>query len=525
MEGPLGVDLDDGMVRITMLDPDGPRRFALQCSSPQPLASPHAPLEERAADTERAAFALLQTVATDRELGPAARTRGLVVGIPAGLTKREQRAVRRGAEAAGLAVYQLLDQSVLAALAPETPAKQARRVALLDLTGRSASLTVMDCTGAELQLLGTGPLPSATARHLNERIATALAAAFQALHGVDLHEDPLGWARVMRLAGAARRDLSKEKEISLHLPWVAQLGGGPVDLKVTLTQAMVSELLSEDVESTIKDCENILELSGIDRASLDHVLVREGDAESTGLRRAVTAWFEQPNSLLLLGSHALADAAAGLARTRPPKPLRGDLATIVGALKLQGGDGRWIELLPNGLPLPQTRRVVLTTSCAGQESLSFGLAQEAADREGPRRMLGAIGVSGLPTGRSGAVKLHLEVEADAEGLVRLSARVDGQQGSLLLTLLRQGEGESPVQALRLETSAAPLTLPTEASLSIASPSEAITETPSDQPGVAPLPTAEDSQATSGTEEAALAQPAEDVPRGFMAWVRRLFGGA
>ncbi len=363
-----------------------------------------------------------------------------VIAVPATFGHARRAAIRDAASRAGLAVERLIDDSTAVALAYSHGRGLPRRRALVfDLGGGTFTVSVIQMTGDDVEVIATAGDDELGGLDFDLRIAEELRRRFAEATGIAV-DDPLAVQRLREAAEAAKILLSEKTETPARVPSAASRDGSPIDLDLLVSRARVEAACGDLVERAISLGRQLLGERGLSPSSIDEILVVGGQSRSPGVRGAIEQAFGRPLRTDIDGATAVAGGAAIAAYAFDdvePRAQALHLVDVLGApVGVASRDGRLHRVLDRNTRLPCHKSLSLPPSAAGARLAVFQGSSTATHAFQGSVALAAHGSEGS------AVMFSVSVD----GLVTVS--VGRGDGSLApLDLDRSGASPEALEAL------------------------------------------------------------------------------
>ena len=100
--------------------------------------------------------------------------------------------------------------------------------------------------------------------------------------------------RIRAASERVKRELSAEKTAKIHLPYVTQMDGSPVDLNISLTRDQLQKLTMDLVRRTFEICDQVLTSGGIQPNTIDEVLLVGGQTRMPLVQEFIQKHFGKP---------------------------------------------------------------------------------------------------------------------------------------------------------------------------------------------------------------------------------------
>jgi molecular chaperone DnaK len=459
-----------------------------------------------------------------------------VITVPAYYNDNQRHAVREAGKLAGLYVERILNEPTAAALAYGYGRKLNQRVLVYDLGGGTFDASVLELSDNVYEVISTGGDTFLGGLDFDNAIVAFLLEEFQKKTGRPFQGDRVAMQRINDAAERAKCALSERTEMRVHVAFVTMIDDKPYDLDVTLTRQKLIELTEGLVDRTVQVCEEVLKAKGLGPKDVDEVILVGGQSRFPLVHEKITKFFGKPPSKGVHPDEAVALGAALLAHSLGQ--LEGvvliDVLPMAIGVGLPGG--RFKPVLERNISLPSTKSYTLTTHKDEQTELELTVFQGDSDKAADNEYLGTLKLAGLPKRPRGAVQVSITFEVNNESLLKVTARESSTGREVSSTFTTRDTPEAVKAKLsQLEVEAAP-GAGTHAGATATGPAAPMKAPVSHAAAPAKAPVSSGAAAPKHTPARGTTQappPAHAVPvavtapkpKGFMGWLKGLFGRA
>ncbi|GMT99253.1 hypothetical protein KH5H1_33720 [Corallococcus caeni] len=423
-----------------------------------------------------------------------------VITVPAYYNDNQRHAVREAGKLAGLYVERILNEPTAAALAYGYGKKLNQRVLVYDLGGGTFDASVLELHDTVYEVISTGGDTFLGGIDFDNAIVEYLLEEFQRQTGRAFQGDRVALQRINDAAERAKCALSERSEMRVHVAFITMIDNKPYDLDVTLTRQKLIALTEGLVDRTVQVCEEVLQAKGLKPQDIDEVILVGGQSRFPLVHEKITKFFGRPPSKGVHPDEAVALGAALLAHSLGQ--LEGvvliDVLPMAIGVGLPGG--RFKPVLERNVSLPAVKSYTLSTHRDDQTELELTVFQGDSERAQDNEYLGTLRLAGLPKKPRGAVQVQVTFEVNNESLLKVVAR-EGSTGREVVSTFTTRDTPEVVKArlAQQETAAAPAVAPAARTPVAAS---------------APV-----------VQEAVPDAAVVSRQKGFMGWLKGLFGRA
>jgi molecular chaperone DnaK len=381
-------------------------------------------LDERAVSPQEISSYVLERMRRIAEEAFGEPVTQAVVTVPAYFDDAQRSATRDAGKIAGLDVRRILNEPTAAALAYGVHRRNTRqRVVVFDLGGGTFDVSVLVVERGIFEVVAVNGNAALGGDDFDRRIVERLLAELAEAGGTGIASDPVALGRLREEAERAKRALSDEPRVSLHLPFIGRTAGGePIHLERTLARTELEALTADLVAALAPPCEAALRDAGLSTEKLDDVLLVGGMTRSPAVAAAVEQVFGRRPSR---GAHP--DEVVALGAAAHGALLNGDLDELVlldvipQSLGIRVG-GQVAVVIPRNTTIPAQARKLFATTSDDQSFVTVEIYQGEGKEARDNRHLGRFTLDGLPRGPAGSVRVEVTFRVDVDGIVSLEAR-------------------------------------------------------------------------------------------------------
>jgi molecular chaperone DnaK len=364
--------------------------------------------------------------------------REVVISVPAYFSDLQRQAVKRAAAEAGLNVRRLVNEPTAASLAYGVNRGIQQRVLVYDLGGGTFDVSILDIDGNVFEVQATGGDNFLGGTDFDNRVIAWAIESFKAKEDIELGEDPTTLQRLRAAAEVAKCELSLLMTTELRLPFVAERKGRPVDLALTLNRETLNALTQDLITRTIDTTQKLLEQRGQTTKDIAEVILVGGMTRMPAVQAALQKLFGKPPKKGVHPDEVVAQGAALLGDSLD----RIDSVTLIDVLSVPIGvgvsAGKLLPIFSRNQRLPAAQSMTLPTSRDAQTKMEIDFYQGDSPNAYEADYLGTLVLDDLPAKKAGEVKVRVDIQLDAEGLMRIEAEDRARGGKKTLVLQALG---------------------------------------------------------------------------------------
>jgi len=303
---------------------------------------------------------------TEAQLGEAVPT--AVVAVRGQLRDLQRRAAIAACRLGGLEPRRLIHATTAAALVYQANRNNVGEelVAVVDFGGGGFDVALIEIGDRSVEVLAQRGV-EVGGEDLDARVVEWLLAELREQTGIDGTADPVVRARMRDAAEKARISLSEQKEVTVHLPYLAADEAGPKHLVAKLTQKRLEKLVADLVDRCGATVQRALDEAGRPIDQVAQVLLVGGCTRMPVVLERIETIFKKIPSAAFDGDDVVARGAAifaGLLASRSPELVVHEALSRPLWLQVGGAEPR--PLFPPRSPVPAEHSEPLVTPGDGR---------------------------------------------------------------------------------------------------------------------------------------------------------------
>ena len=351
-----------------------------------------------------------------------------VITVPAYFNDIQRQATKDAGRIAGLNVKRIINEPTSAALAYGLNTGAAQKVMVYDLGGGTFDVSIIEIGESVIEVLATSGDNHLGGDDFDERIVGWIAEEARKTNGVDLRGDPVALTRVKEAAEQAKKELSSAETAAITLPYIAQKGGEPVHLDLTLTRAKFNDMTRDLVERTAGPVQAALNDAGIAASELGRVLLVGGSTRIPAVQQKVRQLTGMepskninPDECVAQGAAIQGDTLSGSTALSVNKSiLLLDVTPLSLSIETVGGVAT--RLVERNSTLPIHYSQVFTTAAPFQSSVEIHVLQGERPMAADNKTIGKFKLKGIKRAPAGVPQIEVTFDIDTNGILRVSAR-------------------------------------------------------------------------------------------------------
>jgi molecular chaperone DnaK len=343
-----------------------------------------------------------------------------VITVPAYYGDLQRQAVKKAGSLAGLIVDRIVNEPTAAAVAYGYNKNLKQRVLVYDFGGGTFDVSVLQVKGNDFKVLATGGDTFLGGVDIDNRMVAYAVDRFREATGKDLASDKMAVQRIRAAAELSKRELSTQTSVELLLPYITQVNGKPVDMKIIFSRDLLNRLSIDLVDRTLEICDDVLASISCRKTEIEEILLVGGQTRMPLVQDQIKNHFGKlprkgvhPDEVVAIGAAILANPDHAC-----KKVALHDVLSIPIGIALAGG--KFKVILDRNTPVPASKsyRVTLTR----EDSLVVDVYQGESPAILQNEYLGTFTFPNPAPGKRGGRTLEMKFELGAECLLTVLVR-------------------------------------------------------------------------------------------------------
>jgi molecular chaperone DnaK len=353
-----------------------------------------------------------------------------VITVPAYFNDAQRQATKDAGQIAGLEVLRIINEPTAAALAYGMDKDDGKTIAVYDLGGGTFDVSILEIGDGVFEVKSTNGDTFLGGEDFDSAIVEYLADQFQQKENMDLRKDKLALQRLKEAAEKAKIELSSSQQTEINLPFItARMEGGsstPLHLVETITRSKLEQLVDGLIQRTLEPCKKALADAGVDKGSVDEVILVGGMSRMPKVREMVESFFGKkphtgvnPDEVVAMG----AAIQAGVLQGDVKDVLLLDVTPL--SLGIETLGGIMTRMIDRNTTIPTRKTQVYSTADDNQQAVTIRVFQGEREMAADNKMLGQFDLVGIPPAPRGVPQIEVTFDIDANGIVNVSAKDKG----------------------------------------------------------------------------------------------------
>lgn len=354
----------------------------------------------------------------------------VVITIPAHGGDKQKDLINAAATKAGVNVLSYLSEPLSAAIAygldENTKNAHAEYALVFDIGGATHDVTLLSIDKGLFEIVGTSGNDSLGGEDFTKAVFEHCVKAFQRKTKLNVKDNAKASSRLRVACEAAKRTLSTQSQVNIE---VDSLMEGE-DFALKLSRPRFEELIFDDVKTSLKEVEKVLESAGIEKTDIDHVILIGGSSRIPLVQSSVKKFFDgkkthmhmSPDEVVAHGATLEAAAISELPNFDPSEfTANNEVPVTPLTLSVGLANGSVSEVIHRETVLPATATEVFTTSVDNQDTIFIQVYEGERAMAKDNTLLAQLRVAGISPLPKGEAEIEVTFSVSSKGVLTVTA--------------------------------------------------------------------------------------------------------
>jgi L1 cell adhesion molecule like protein len=252
---------------------------------------------------------------------------------------------------------------------------------------------------------------------------------FNKKNKVDISKEKRAKRRLHTACERAKRTLSSATTASIELDSLFQ----GIDYMTTITRARFEDLGADFFRKTMAPVTQVLQDAKMSKGQIDEVVLVGGSTRIPKIQSLLKDFFGKepstginPDECVAYGATIQAAVLAGIESEVTKDILLLDCTPL--SLGIETAGEVMTKLIDRGTTIPTKKTQTFSTFSDNQPSCTIKVLEGERHRSADNHLLGSFQLENIPPAPRGTPKIHVTYDICANGILTVSAKVDGVEG-------------------------------------------------------------------------------------------------
>jgi len=355
-----------------------------------------------------------------------------VITVPAYFNDACRQATKDAGLIAGFNVLRIINEPTAAAIAyglDKMKDGKERNILVFDCGGGTHDVSLLNLSDGVFEVKATAGDTHLGGEDLDMLLVEHCIQDFNKKNKVDISKEKRAKRRLHTACERAKRTLSSATTASIELDSLFQ----GIDYMTTITRARFEDLGADFFRKTMAPVTQVLQDAKMSKSQVDEVVLVGGSTRIPKIQSLLKDFFGKepstginPDECVAYGATIQAAVLAGIESEVTKDILLLDCTPL--SLGIETAGEVMTKLIDRGTTIPTKKTQTFSTFSDNQPSCTIKVLEGERHRSADNHLLGSFQLDNIPPAPRGTPKIHVTYDICANGILTVSAKVDGVEG-------------------------------------------------------------------------------------------------
>lgn len=291
-------------------------------------------------------------------------------------------------------------------------------------------VSLLNVSDGVFEVMATSGDSNLGGEDIDQRLVEHCVKEFKRRSRLDITNENRPKRRLQNACEKAKRTLSSATSASIEIDSLFQ----GQDFNMVLTRAKFEDLAADIFKRTMDPVSKVLADAKVGKSQIDEVVLVGGTTRIPKIQSMLKDYFGKdpccginPDESVAYGAAIQSAVLTGVKSEKTDNIVLLDVCPL--SLSIETSGSISTVLIPRNTTIPAKKTQTFSTFSDNQPSATIRILEGERVRSNDNHELGTFQLDGIPPGPRGIPKIHVTYDLSADGLLTVSAEVEGQTGS------------------------------------------------------------------------------------------------